>query len=107
VTNTALHGLRCHPLICMLLKLRLKVDSTPTRFRHFSITCRHTCCSPEFDPFPRSHFGELQASMLTTERWVLSRVRVAADDRAGIVDAVHNGGKATKARGRTFFQATD
>jgi hypothetical protein len=54
VTNTALHGLKCHPLICMLLKLRLKVDSTPTRFRIFSAL---TCRSPEFDPFPLSHFG--------------------------------------------------
>jgi len=27
---TAFYGLRCHPLTCMLLKLRLSVDSSPT-----------------------------------------------------------------------------
>lgn len=41
VAIIAFHGLRCHPLTCMLLKLRLSVDSTPTRFRHFSTTYRH------------------------------------------------------------------
>jgi hypothetical protein len=30
-------GLRCHPLACIVLKLRLSVDSTPTRFRHFAL----------------------------------------------------------------------
>ena len=33
--NDALHSLKCHPLPCMLLKLRLCADSTRTRFRHF------------------------------------------------------------------------
>jgi len=27
---TAFYGLRCHPLTCMFLKLRLSVDSSPT-----------------------------------------------------------------------------
>ena len=40
VTKAAFHGLRCHPLTCISLKLRLSVDSTPTRFRHFSISQR-------------------------------------------------------------------
>ena len=28
--TAALRGLRCHPLTCMLLKVRLSVDSSPT-----------------------------------------------------------------------------
>ena len=28
--KTAFHGLRCHPLACIVLKLRLSVDSSPT-----------------------------------------------------------------------------
>jgi len=28
--TTAFHGLRCHPLTCMSLKIRLTVDSSPT-----------------------------------------------------------------------------
>jgi hypothetical protein len=27
--TTAFHGLRCHPLTCMLLKVRLTDDSSP------------------------------------------------------------------------------
>jgi hypothetical protein len=34
VAIIAFRGLRCHLLTCMSLKLRLSVDSTPTRFRH-------------------------------------------------------------------------
>jgi hypothetical protein len=39
VATMALRRLRCHPPTCISLKLRLSVDSTPTRFRHlFSLT---------------------------------------------------------------------
>jgi len=34
--TTAFHGLRCHPLTCVLLKIRLTVDSSPSWGANYS-----------------------------------------------------------------------
>jgi hypothetical protein len=36
--TTVFHGLRCHPLTCMLLKIHLTADSIPSALTIFSIT---------------------------------------------------------------------
>ena len=36
-SKVAFRGLRCHPLTCMLLKLRLSVDSIPSALTIFKI----------------------------------------------------------------------
>jgi hypothetical protein len=44
--NDALYSLRCHPLTCKLLDLRLCADSTRTRFRQ-----EQKACNPFGNPF--------------------------------------------------------
>jgi hypothetical protein len=44
--TTAFRGLRCHPLTCMLLNLRLSADSIPSALTNVSITWKpHPSCS--------------------------------------------------------------
>src|SRR5208283_2257458 len=79
--TTAFHGLRCHPLTCMLLKLRLSADSIPSALTTFRINNLDKIPA-KFSNFPHS---PLPLSSSLSLVFSMTYIRSRATDARSVV----------------------